>query len=392
MHVLFLPSWYPSGPKDIAGSFFREQALAMHNSGCKVGVIAPALLSPIKPFSALKVARGVCYEDDQGIPTYRSSRLNFTPKVWPLIARRMVRATRLLYDAYVAQEGHPDLIHVHSALPAGAGALDINDRLGIPFVLSEHNTAFARAKINTKGKKIVRRISLGASDRFAVSAPFARLLEETIIVPAKTFSVMPNMVDDAFLNIDFSQKKSGIFNFLHISLLDDKKNIPVLIHAFAARFRGQADITLTIGGQGPARPALEALARTLDINEQVSFPGELSRSQVRAALSKSDAFVLPSRFETFGVVLVEALAMGVPVIATRSGGPEDIVTESNGILIPVDDMHALADAMGKLQKNPSAYDPQQLRDDCRARFGSEAMSQKWQNIYESVVKNAGNAR
>src|SRR5690606_9435676 len=106
----------------------------------------------------------------------------------------------------------------------------------------------------------------------------------------------------------------------------------------------------------------------------VTFLGKLSRGEVRMALSNCNAFVLPSRFETFGVVLVEALAMGVPVIATRCGGPEDIVTENTGVLVPVDDRQALAEALESVLLSPDKWDRDTIREDCRARFGAAAIS------------------
>lgn len=121
MHVLFIPSWYPETPEDISGSFFREQALALSSTGCKVGVIAPGMLSLRRPLRALQVNRGINKAMDMGVPTYRKFGINCTPRRWRQNARRIERIGVELYQAYIADHGHPDVIHVHASLLAGAG-------------------------------------------------------------------------------------------------------------------------------------------------------------------------------------------------------------------------------------------------------------------------------
>ena len=81
--------------------------------------------------------------------------------------------------------------------------------------------------------------------------------------------------------------------------------------------------------------ALEALVQEKALTEQVTFLGSLTREQVRQEVSEADAFVLSSEYETFGVVVIEALALGKPVIATRCGGPESIVVPSVGYLVEI---------------------------------------------------------
>ena len=100
----------------------------------------------------------------------------------------------------------------------------------------------------------------------------------------------------------------------------EKKGQADLLRAFAERFAGDPSVRLGIGGDGPERGRLHELAGSLAIAEQVDWLGALDRDGVRQAMCEADAFVLPSRLETFGVVVIEALACGLPVVATRSGG------------------------------------------------------------------------
>ena len=96
------------------------------------------------------------------------------------------------------------------------------------------------------------------------------------------------------------------------------------------------------------------------------------------------AFVLPSDFETFGVVYIEALASGTPVIATRNGGAECIVTEGNGILTDVGDEEALFSAMLSLYKEYDKYDTESISKKCIDVYGEEIVGEKISALYERI--------
>lgn len=387
MHILLLPSWYPADSEDLAGSFFREQAMMLHRAGAKVGVIAPRLRPMSRPREAFFGSSRIVVENDVGVMSYRASLANITPRMSRLMAGRLSRLSRRMFDTYCAAHGQPDIIHVHAALPAGLGAVDIGHRFNIPVVLSEHSSAFARDLVSVSGVALARRIALAATARFAVGTPFARLLEDKLSLPRASVGVMPNPVDHRFLDapLPTGRDMGDRFQFLHVSLLDENKNVGQLLDAFAHAFAGDDRVSLVIGGDGATRFALERRAHSLNIASQVTFTGRLSRAGVLAALRASDAFVLSSRFETFGVVIVEALATGLPVIATRCGGPEDIVGEGDGSLVAVDDTSAMAVAMRRIVDDPKVGDRYARRARCRDRFGPKAISRRWLDIYADVL-------
>jgi len=385
LHVLFLPSWYPSSPDDLSGSFFREQAIALAESGADVGVIAPSLRSLRNPLSALGGDNGVRRENDQGVNTYRASIPHLTPRLMGPTFRRVGKLTERIFAAYLADHGAPDVLHVHAALPIAEGAVSISKKYGVPLVYSEHSSAFARNLVGPAGAAAARKLAMHAIRRFTVSTPFASFLEQNLGLAADFFDVMPNQVQSGFLTHELALPVHGQIRFLHISLLDSQKNVPVLLQAFANRFRGKDEVTLVIGGDGPTRAPLVQLAQTLGIDSQVTFLGKLSRTDVVAALSKADVFILPSKFETFGVVLIEALAMGVPVIATRCGGPEDIVKKEDGLLVPVDDIAELAGAMTQFATPSLLSERAARRERCRQRFGADCLTGQWLDIYVDAV-------
>ena len=122
----------------------------------------------------------------------------------------------------------------------------------------------------------------------------------------------------------------------------------------------------------------------------MKFLGDLSRENVVKYIKESDVFVLPSRFETFGVVFIEALALGKPIIASRCGGPEDIVKQGNGLLVEVEDIDGLSKAMQHMYNEYEKYNHKDITKDCNERFSENAVMMQLENYYLETIKNYNN--
>lgn len=388
MHILIIPSWYPTHPGDIGGSFFREQALAVHKQGCKVGVIYLQLRSLRDARSVFTGPYGLEISEDEGLHTYCQHGVQWFPKLRRLQAQHFVRTGLRLFKAYIKDHGLPDIIHVHSLLYAGSVAAEIRRRCGIPYVVTEHSSGFARNRYTPSQLRQAAVAAKTASRCFAVSEAFCQLMANALSTSAKDWHYLPNPVNHRFLEAPFRTKQENRFIFLHISLLDPNKAVDYLIHSFAKAYAGFAQVELRIGGDGQMRKDLEQLVKKLGISNQVRFLGKLSREIVLKEMQRSDAFVLSSRYETFGVVVVEALALGKPVIATRCGGPESIVGDGDGILVPIEDVDGLAHAMGSLRANYGRYNPDAIRASCAARYSERAVVDRLIAEYRAVCNAA----
>jgi glycosyltransferase involved in cell wall biosynthesis len=102
-------------------------------------------------------------------------------------------------------------------------------------------------------------------------------------------------------------------------------------------------------------------------------------------MNKCDFFVLPSRYETFGVVYIEAMACGKPVIAVKNGGPDDFVKEFNGILIEPENVEELAKAMCTLIRNRDKYNPDAISEYIKQNFSSKAIASRIENVYSTIL-------
>ena len=224
--------------------------------------------------------------------------------------------------------------------------------------------------------------------RLAVSEKFAQLLDASYGIDAAEWAYLPNMVSDRFAEFPLATprvKPRGSFVFCSVGGLSKNKGTRTLILAFAQAFSLQAHVKLVIGGDGPEAAALRTLVNDLRLSAQVKFLGPLTRDGVLAAMSECDALVVACRFETFSVVLIEALALGKPVIATRCGGPESIVSPQDGLLVDPGSVEAMASALSELHSSSFNFEPEGIRARCIARFGRAALTTRLMKIYDSVI-------
>jgi teichuronic acid biosynthesis glycosyltransferase TuaC len=388
MHVLVIPSSYPTSDNPARGCFYREQAIALRRHGLQVGVVAPLFRSLRQLFKrGGRRTMGFRAYDDQGVPTLlweRWARFSQTPRFH---LRDLVRSGSQLFTRYVERHGLPDVIHAHGSLLAGPLAKKIGARTGIPYVVTEHNTAFSRNAIRPWQDLLVADVLANATARVAVSPALGRLLENRYGDAARPWQWIPNVVSQSFQPSKLAPSESigrTRFRFLNVALISANKGQDTLLYAMSKLVRAGVDVELRIVGDGVLRPSLNRLAAELGISSRVTFLGTLGRDRVVEQMQAADAFVLSSRHETFGVVLIEALACGLPVIATTCGGPECIVEPDDGLLVPPDDESALAGAMEQLMVQRSIYSATYLRERCLARFGEEAVTTQLAALYAQI--------
>jgi len=383
MHILIIPSEFFVTELNPLGSIFQyEQAKAFLSEGHQVGVISVGFVTlrylfkkypyhAIENKGSLKIRR----KYDRSFLLERHIRPDMN-------VQRYLKLFKKLYEEYICEFGHPDIIHAHNFIYAGFLAEWIKDAYGLPFVLTEHSTAFARRLIPNRYDHLLKRVASKAGVISCVSTPFKRLLEGRLGIMC---DVLPNIVDFCFFAKDFPRDSSSNFIFLTVGSLEYKKNHELLLRSFAAGFKNQ-QAYLRIGGDGPLRRKLIRLARELGILGQVFFLGHLSRDDVVGEMQRANCFVLPSNYETFGVVLIEALASGLPLIATRCGGPEDIVNAGNGRLVDVGSVEQLASAMRYVKNNITKYSRDTLRNEASTHYSASAFVKKAIDFYERAIE------
>lgn len=388
-HVLVIPSWYP--PK--GGYFFREHALALAEAGLKVDVLAglhtslrslrPGNLLQVRETEINTIGRVKEYLKKYWIIPY-SNRGNFHGWV-----NMMLR----FYKSYEQQAGKPGLILAHSSIWAGLVAAFIKEKYGVPYVITEHRSRFV---YNTKEARemfepwffpYLKTAFENAAAVVTVSESLQPFIREIAPQAEGKLHSIPNMVDTGFFIPAGEKNKGKPFRFFSLANLIPLKGMDILIEAFARANQARPGVLqLVIGGDGPERARLEGLVSEKELQKQIIFTGKLRRQQVKDELQQGHAFVLASHFEAFGVVFIEAMACGLPVIATRAGGPESFITEGQGILLEPGKVELLAQAMLDMQEHYDRYLPKEIRRDTISRFGKQAVAQQYLELFDTIIK------
>ena len=385
-HVLILPSWYLTREQPWHGIFFREQALALQHSGMKVGVIYPELRSlGALGLGALRDDRfQTVFENEEGLATLRLRGWDLFPRI-SLHANLWIRSAIRLADEYTARFGKPDLIHAHSALWGGVAGARWHSLRGVPLVITEHSSGFAQGLVKPWQRRLAREAFDQAGAVVAVSSALAGQLTDQGLVRAGKCEVIPNTVDTSFFMLPPGPRRRPPFRILSVCYMKPLKGVDLLLCAFAEVSRRIPEAELEIAGDGPDRKKLEKLARDLRLGSRVKFLGTLSRTEVRKAMWRSHLLAHPSFYETFGVVLIEAMATGLPVVAARCGGPEETVHPEAGRLVPVRDEGALAGAIAEVHDRYEQFEPTRIRAHVEDRFSGGVIAGRLKAVYARIL-------
>lgn len=382
-HILVLPSLYPTTAWPLDGIYVRDQAQMLFKAACDVGVIYPEYRSwrTLSYPSPWKNRFQTSVTHENGIKTFRLHGWNI-PR-FKVGTRVWMQMMMKLFTEYMDSVGKPDLCHAHNCLWAGLTAKKIFDTYSIPYIVTEHSTAFLRGIPKEWEREDVQEALREASAILVVGDSLKQsLLSYVSDKPIRTIS---NVVDTGFFHRPAHRPKTSTFRLLTVAHLVERKGIDLLLHAFSKAFGGQGAFSLEICGNGPERQKLERLTQHLELSNQVKFLGALDREGVRDAMWRANLFVLPSKVETFGVVLIEALASGLPVVATRSGGPENIINVEVGYLVEKGNVDALAHTLTVAHQESKIFDEDRLYQYADAQFSEAAISAQVLEVYRSVL-------
>jgi glycosyltransferase involved in cell wall biosynthesis len=376
MHILIIARGYPSEKYKMNGIFEFDQAKALAKAGHKVTYAAIDVRS-IRRWRKWGVEKFVM----DGVNVYA---INIPVGRIPKALRQQISifGLKVLYSIIVKELGKPDIMHAHFA-GVGYTASKLKEKTGLPFVITEHLSTMMKPVIDKQLFNTADSAYEYADALITVSPELKDVIKRRF---NKEAIYIPNIVDTGLFTYQVRKDNARSFNFISIGGLIYRKRMDLTIEAFAKAFGKDKDVSLTIFGEGTERTKLENLIHKYDISDRVKLMGLQSRKTLAEYLKKSDCFVLASQAETFGVVYIEALASGVPVIATKCGGPESFVNDRNGLIIPVDDVDALADAMKYMYDNSDKYNKEAISQETREQFSPESIAGKLTEVYKQLIK------
>ncbi|MBM2822233.1 MAG: glycoside hydrolase [Thermoleophilia bacterium] len=375
--MLVLSRSYPSDVLPTLG-LWVERPTQLLSERCDIRVVSPSPwfpplpgIGPLRQFARFRrvprreVRSGVEIERPRFVAGPGLSLYPFEARAQELGMRRMIERLRSSFPF--------DLVHAHMIYPEGAVAHWLSRRYGVPFVVSEHAPWTEEWFASRRVRREALDAAGAASSLLAVSAS----VRETMAafgVDQDRVKVVSVGVDGDVFRIGPSEARRPD-QILYVGWINYVKGVDVLLRAMALLKDRAEPARLVLVGGAAYRPTrikeeeLRRLALSLDLGDRVTFVGHQSHGEVARLMAESAVVVLPSRAESFSAVLIEALACGTPVVATRSGGPEEIVCDDVGFLVPPEDPRALADAIVAVLRDPDRYPPGTLRSYALSRFG-----------------------
>ena len=290
-----------------------------------------------------------------------------------------------------------DLIHAHYAIPHSISAYLAKQMMTrpLPMVTTLHGTDVTLVGAYEEFFRLTR-LALQVSDRItAVSSALARETEETFGKMDQGIEVVPNFIDPmVYLPIERLMQRcrdhfapQGEKILAHISNFREVKRVVDVVNIFAL-VEKVVPCRLLLVGDGPEMPRVEREVLRLGLQKKVQFLG--NQESVREILQLVDVFVLPSEQESFGLVALEAMACGVPVVASRVGGlPEVIQHGKTGYLADVGDVQGMSEGVLKLLTNDLRYKEfsEQAASWARGTFPVERAVKAYEAVYQEACEN-----
>ncbi len=385
LKVLFFTPWYPDKENPVSGIFVREHARAVSQTD-DVIVIHLKGHNPHLP-GMWKILPEDNADLHQGIETYHLiHRQSPIPKTtFPVYIYSVFQA----YQYLVKIGFQPDLLHAH-IYSAGFPAVVVGKMNKIPTLITEQSSAFPRRLLNKRDVFLARIAFSQAKMVLPVSVSLQKAIQSYGI--KANFRIVPNVADTMiFSSPTHLINHNKTIRLLFVGTLVPVKGLPYLFQALRDVIKMRVDWRLDLIGDGPERPTYETMVKEYGLEQNITFHGIKPKTTISEWMRRADLFVLPSLWDNFPCVLVEAMASGLPILATRTGGIPEIVGEGIGVLVPPEDPQSLAEALVELIGGGiKRFDRQMIAQNAQ-KFSPQAVGRLLHSIYEEVL-NAPQAR
>lgn len=312
--------------------------------------------------------------------TYFSPAFTWSRKLLNGNIKGIHKANKINLERFMGDHGKPDVIHVQASYPGVWIASELSKCYNIPFIVTLRMSPFPFTEFLHRGE-LRQDLNKNLAQACMLIATSHSLEERARAFGLTNIKTIHNPVDLSFFEPVAEFTGSDSITLLTVGRLEDQKGFDLLIKAVS---KLDFDFRLDIIGEGSERKSLERMISEFDLHSKVILHGEVDRLTVRDYMQRCDGYVLSSRHETFGNVLLEAMACGKPSVATRCGGPEDIITDSVGILCDKDSTEALALAIKKMIK--TQWDPGEIRHVVEKRFSPVTFTESMGHVYKQCAK------
>ncbi|MBX3241468.1 MAG: glycosyltransferase [Chitinophagaceae bacterium] len=386
--IIWLVSWYPSRLSPFSGDFIKRhaEAASLYNDIHVIyvmkdekGVVTKTVLT--ERFSNPGLTETIVYYH---IRDYYLSPLNrfLSHKKYISLFKKEISGQ--------LGESAIDLSHVHVGLKAGFLAEWTQKKYRVPYVLSDHWTGFLEeADENYRNlpfflRRPYKRIVQNAMSLSMVSHYLVQAYQK--LFSTKTICRIPNVVDNRVFNPG-SSGKVGYKRFIHVSTLDDFKNFEWILQAFNRARREVSDIELIVVTTAD-KTELTRFTKNYD-QDGISFYTAIPQKELSVLMRQSDALILYSSYETFGCVVIEANACGIPVIASDIPVMREIIVHGeNGFLVPPNNPEALSEALVRFTVEKPRLNSSGIAEKAARLYNYEIVGKMFSDWYDRVLASS----
>lgn len=390
LNVLFVTPWYPTHDRPYWGIFVREHARAVvqYNNVVVLHTIGRSPSATV-PYA---LAREVDTEISQGIPTYTFCHRSPLPRTDRLVRNwSLFRALQEVCE----EQGYPDVIHAHTHRVALMAVLfgKINK---IPVVVSEQHSAFPLRTLTYFERLEAKWALRQANALLPVSVALQRAIAAYGI--ERPVEIVPNVVDTDQFKLKGSTapaagptapqpKEHQKIKLLCVANMPESevKGYPYLFQALA-NLCADLHWDLTVIGDGPLQPKYEQMVQELGLSNRVHFLGYQPKPAIVQAMQESDLFVLASVWDNMPCVLIEAMATGLPIVATNVGGIPEVVTPEVGRLAEPANAASLQSAIAEMINSRHEYQPTRLNT-LAQQYSMVSVGQQLDQIYRKQLNS-----
>ena len=377
-HIVFLARWYPHRYDPMFGLFVQRhaEAAALFND---ITVVYCQQTTDNRQQTSSKEKFEIVRTNENNVDTIRVYYKKPENKILSLI--RFYRANMMALKLC----RKPDLIHVHILTRLGVIAWIQKILHKTPYIITEHWSRYLPG--NDFGgflRKLFTKIVVRNAETVTTVTENLAIAMRNHGLKNDKYVVLPNVVNlDMFhINKKNTDATSHVPTIIHISCFEDKsKNISGLLESLKIIDDKGIDFKCKLIGEGMDLNLMKEKAKELQLINKVSFTGLLQGQALADELSSGDFLVLSSNYENMPVVILEALASGLPVVSTNVGGIKEMIDDTKGILVEPRNKEALTEAMMKMIETHKNYDANYLRNSVIEKYGYESVGRFLDSIY-----------
>lgn len=400
LNIFHIPSWYPSGNAATPGYFIREQVQLLaarypnqqhflslwgQNDARYLLPIHEPLKNLAKVLHHKKLAPQV-KELSENLCEIHTPAFTWTRKLAKGNIEGIIQANLRNLEKAKQISTKIHLIHAHISYPAGYIAYRISKETGIPYLIAEHMGPFPFDALKKKNGEPIEELQLALRHARKVLAPSQFLAKQIQAYSGAVVDVIPNFIDFQAYPLQTSERK--VFKIAYLGRLEPSKGLWLLMDAL--KLLKNTPWECEIAGEGSLERPLKYWIHEHGLSDRIKVIGFLADHRAKVDfLTRCDTLVLPSYHENFGIVLIEAMACGKPVVSTHSGGPAEIIHDGNGILTEMNSPRALASGITHIMETYHTYKPALIREHAKSSYDAEVAGGKLMSLYASSISPSG---